>query len=71
MVAGTVWASDAGTIKHKCHGSLVQCYVHEKLVKGAISESCINRYYGVKATKRHAGSRSHGVLFGNTDVKDT
>ena len=70
VVAWAVVAGDTGAVKTKDHGQAMQCHVVDELIPRTIQEGGIQRHYWSHAIHRQTGSKSYGVLLGDTDVKE-
>ena len=61
-------AHDASTIQCKHHWQVLQCYIVNQLVVGALQESGIDGHHWLQTLACHACSKGHGVLFCNAHI---
>ena len=55
VMAGPIRSRDTGPVEHERDAALVQCDIHQDLIKGAIEEGRIHRDDRMQATHRQTG----------------
>ena len=68
-MGGAVLADQPRPVDGKAHRQLLQGHVMHDLVIGPLQEGGIDRAERLEAFGREARGKSHGMLFGNADIK--